>query len=74
RYEPGEIVGTRALLRGSEHVATIRATKDVFALELTREEVRDSFRRNTSLALAFMRMIRARMTARNTRQPVTPAA
>lgn len=74
QFQPGEIVGTRALFRGGEHVATIRAVKDVFALELTREEVRDSFRRNTSLALAFMRMIRARMTARNTRQPATPAA
>jgi hypothetical protein len=69
RFEPGDIVGTRALLRGTEHVAPIRANCEVYALELTKDEVRESFRRNMSLALAFMRMVRARMTARTAREP-----
>ena len=77
-FHPGDILGTRAFIRGSEHAAIIRAVKDVYVLELTKKEIRESFRKNPSLAMAFMRMIRGRMSAAAARQaaaiPGEPAA
>jgi len=50
---PGEIVGTRALLRRVQHVATMRAVDDLYVHQLTRERLELVFRENKSMYLAF---------------------
>jgi len=57
---PGDIVGEAALLRGTRHTATVRATDDVLLLELTYRNVQDLLDSSPELRMAFLRMVHQR--------------
>jgi CRP/FNR family transcriptional regulator, cyclic AMP receptor protein len=58
---PGEIVGEMGILHGSPRTATVTALDDLETLELTAEEIRDVFRHDHDVVVAFIRMIHDRL-------------
>lgn len=58
---PGEIVGEMGILHGAPRTATVTALDDLETLELSADEIRDVFRHDHDVVVAFIRMIHQRL-------------